>query len=131
VLEVKDYPGSHVPYAEFTAITNNLATNVADLTQRILPAEIDKLSLAGKTDAARALQRAVDAVDVQVEIWLGPGTLMGKEALPNSVLGRLRGAVQIPGDNVRLAPGPPRQVTSTNQRAAVAARLAAAKRKKA
>lgn len=124
VLEVKDYPNSYVPYAEFTAITDNWATNVTDLNTA-LSTHVDRLTKEGKLDAARALQQAIDDTNIQVELWLGPTTKMGTdENAARSVLARLRETIDDQPGNVRLVTGGPRKVSSASQKAAIEARKA-------
>ncbi|SDZ15049.1 hypothetical protein SAMN05444365_10635 [Micromonospora pattaloongensis] len=125
VLEVKDYPNSYVPLAEFTAITDNFAKNLGDL-RAVLRARAKELAKAGETHAAKALSNASKAGDVQVEIWLGPKTKMGESELDaRSVLGRLRASVNSQPGNVKLKEGGPTDVRATYQRQAVEARKAA------
>ncbi|MGS2617463.1 hypothetical protein ACVCAH_23495 [Micromonospora sp. LZ34] len=124
VLEVKDYPNSYVPLAEFTAITDNFATNLADL-RTVLRGRATELRKAGEAHAAKALSKASKAGDVQVEIWLGPKTKMGADELDaRSVLRRLRASVDSQPGNVHLKVGGPTDVKATYQRQAIEARKA-------
>jgi hypothetical protein len=122
VLEVKHYPGSYVPFGEFTAITTNFPDNVAQL-RGILKKEVTRLAKAGDADAARALQAALDEHALVIEVWLGPGTKMGAESVKDSVLSKLRSSVEGRGTKVKLAAKPSR-VTVASQKQAVAARAA-------
>lgn len=125
VLEVKDYPNSYVPLAEFTAITDNFETNWRQL-RGLLQTKARALAAAGEADAARALTEAIARKDLTVEVWLGPTTKMGEEAHAGSVLAALRASVDARGPNVRLAGGRPGRVSAASSRRAIEARTAAA-----
>ena len=126
VLEVKDYSNSYVPLAEFTAITDNFEHNVGRL-MGILKADATRLAANGDAEAARALNEAIDKMDVTVEIWLGPTTQMGTdETAKSSVMAALRQKVGAKGPNVRLAEGGPNRVLATVKDEALAARAAGA-----
>jgi hypothetical protein len=124
ILEVKEYPNSYIPLAEFTAINENFATNVGRLN-RILAEDVKALVRAGDRDAARALQEVLDQQRFTVEVWLGPSTKMGAESVKDSVLSQLRASIEGRGPNIKLAPTPLR-VSSAARTRALAARKAKA-----
>lgn len=87
ILEVKDYPTrSYVPYDEFSAITDNLRTNVDDLMDR-LNAELAKMPPGPQRDALKA---AVDGRRMRIEVHLSPDSSMAPATGPRNVLSRLR-----------------------------------------
>jgi hypothetical protein len=124
VLEIKDYPNSYVPYAEFTAITDNLNTNLRQLRD-LLESRVEALVAQGEPELASALQDALRSNDITIEVWLGPDTLMGSSEADRSVLARLRQDVAANG-GARLDAEPRRVTAGWRTRAAEAHRAAEA-----
>jgi hypothetical protein len=122
VLEVKDYPNSYVPYAEFTAITDNLDPNLRQLRD-ILDARASQLLSDGQPELAKALITALEKKDITIEVWLGPDTLMGASAADRAVLTRLRQTVDDHG-GARMAAKPSRVRATWRSRAAAAHKVA-------
>jgi hypothetical protein len=122
-LEVKDYPNSYVPYAEFTAITDNLDANLRQLRD-ILQARATELLSQGQPELASALTAALEENNITIEVWLGPDTLMGSSEADRSVLARLRQDIADHG-GARMDPEPRRVRPGWRSRAAAAHRAAA------
>jgi hypothetical protein len=75
IIEVKNYPGRHVPLKDFSAITTNMKQNLRDLEDRVAQ-DFDKMGL---TQTQRdAVLDAIRARRLDIEIRLAPGTKLGK-----------------------------------------------------
>lgn len=92
IREVKNYPGRYVPLADFTAIRDNLETNMTRLEESIDAAlENRGADFKGwREDQLKALRQALRRRAVDFEVVIGPDTLLGDTGAANSVLDQLR-----------------------------------------
>jgi hypothetical protein len=120
IIEVKDYPNRNVSLGEMSAIRESLAANMQRLRREILTA-LDAATPAERPAAYRHLTRQqIKALgkanvdnDFTIELRLGESTLIGPEARPHSLLGKLRAELRASpefGGRDVLEPGEPKRV---------------------
>jgi hypothetical protein len=78
IVEVKNYPGRYVPLADFTAIRDNLRTNLNNL-RALLSDPTNAAALGLTPDQLKAAFNAFKARRFAMEIRLGPTTKLGDE----------------------------------------------------
>jgi hypothetical protein len=86
LVEVKDYPGRHVPLAEFTATGENLLPNLEKLKDRLRSPEATMPPPKGMGLTPLQAQAAIAAIDAKrldVEIRLSETTKLGEEGKTN------------------------------------------------
>lgn len=105
IVEIKDYPARYAQLGMMSAIRENLRENMATLKKRLekatkatdsdsRPEEFRALS---KREIA-ALSDAVEFNEFQLELHVGPTTLVGSEARAGSVLAQLRHELMTSGE---------------------------------
>lgn len=104
IIEIKDYPRRYLQLSEMSAIRETLATNMealrgrltAAVTARTAAGRPQELQNLGKPEIA-ALNDALRRNAFEVEIHVGPDTLVGDEGRKNSMLSQLRTELQTSG----------------------------------
>ncbi len=78
IVEVKNYPGRFIPLADFTAIGDNLRTNMETL--RELLSNLSKAPELGLTmDQMKAVATALNARRVEIDVLISPSSKLGTE----------------------------------------------------